>query len=155
MRKLAIYLLIAFGFFSSQKGKAHDLKLAFFEVWVEEGTTNYQIRADRLKVIEALDYKLSNESLANYLNQVFIVKSANGQSSVQVINYDLTEDYITIRGYISRVDLITKELQIQNRFLMSDDPNHENILRLNLNGRTRSFRFKAERKEISIQYQNT
>ena len=132
--------------------EAHDLKIALFDIRYEDGQMSCFVRVDRVEFFKALDNTVTNQSIQNYVADHFTMQFDEKKASLAVLDYELRPDFIEIEMEVSDYIVRPKQIKVMNTFLLDQMEEQENVVRFNLNDKTRSFRLNSERKETLVKY---
>ena len=131
---------------------SHDLKIALFEIREHEGSLVCQARVDRVEFLKSLGAPATEQALTAYLEE-HLALSFNGQlANLNVEDVRLSDLYVVFTANIETTDPKATTITMKNTLLVNELKGHENIVRIDLHDRVRSFRFKKDRPEITINY---
>lgn len=137
---------------------SHEVQLARFElsliedhlkleIFVEKEDLNFSF--NRFELLEANEKEaVLNDYIATYINWYI------NDQQYDICSFDYSADlyHLRLEGYFGPFKKDIQRIQISNRFLIEEIPEHLNIIHVNLNQKLRSFRMDTERQYISIEY---
>ncbi len=157
MRKILLISLL----FASAFGYGHDIKMAVFEVSRNEQGLQMTISVDKDNFLEILSiqYAVSRHELENlkkwawqYIDSHLLLTVNNTCTSFIIDTFEYGEQNIVITGKLDFVTDQIQEVQIENYCLVDVFTDHENIMKLKLNGSERSFRLNKDRTATMVEY---
>ncbi|MCR9254379.1 MAG: hypothetical protein NXI20_28455 [bacterium] len=147
-----IFLILSMVFVVSAT-RAHDLKIAFFEIKENNGSISAALRVDRVEMLKALEADLSLESINDYISTHIKITSDN-KVLVKAVSYELKEQVIEIKCAVKGLSPKSAKITVWNTVLLDQVEGHENVVIFKLHDKTRSFRMSEKRKEIIAKYDN-
>ena len=148
------YLLFLFLFpFNS-----HEVQLARFELTQKNGQLKLEIFVEKEDMNACqndfnelpLNEKTAflNDYIASHTEWYF------NQKPYTICNYNYTSDshHLTLVGYFSEAPENIQSIQVNNRLLIQEIPDHLNIIHVKLDEKLRSFRMDKQRQKITINY---
>lgn len=155
MKKLLNILLLTICFF----GYGHDIKMAIFEIYEGESSLEMSISLDKEDFLATLStefHELTSENLEllafQYLDSKIAI-NINGECTTFTIDeVEFSDLNIHIRGSLNIQINEVKEVQMTNTCMIELFKDHDNIMKLKLNDRTRSFRLNQNRTSTIATY---
>ncbi|MEM9835711.1 MAG: DUF6702 family protein [Bacteroidota bacterium] len=132
----------------------HDVPMAIFTVSAAEEGVLLSVEFDQEDYTSANDVELMAPdqcTVEDYLNQTTSWTIDGVKQSLQIQDLKLKGGHIKARFSFSSARGQIKELEIENRFLLTI-PNQTNVIMLKLYDRSRGFRMHEGRQEIVVNY---
>lgn len=149
MIKVAItYFLLIF----SLSAESHDMRMAQFTVYIEDGQMICEGRIDREDFQSVLGDDLSNQMVEGYLRKHLNFKFNATNVDFTSVSYELKKKVISIRFALETTNYDPQNVEIFNTILLAEIEDQDNIMRFALHDKTRTFRFNEKRKTISFNY---
>lgn len=155
-RILTLFFILNFSILSP--GYGHDLKLAIFEISETDRGYEMFVSADRLFLLECIHsaYPSSNDSYENLLLdylQCTVGVYINGEhAAFKLKEVEYGNDNIVLLVQLTTQLQHISEIQLQNSFMTERIDGHENIMKLRINDRMRSFRLNKSRTTTIANY---
>ncbi len=150
--------LLLFFFFHS--GHCHDIRIAVFEIF--EGSTGLEMRisADRHNFIQTLKTEFQDsyceemfgKITAEYLLNKMAIEVDGHCTSFEVFGIEYSDENIFIQGTLNLNLKSIYEVKMTNTFMIDIIKGHDNIMKLKLNDRSRSFRLNSKRTSTVALY---
>lgn len=141
-------------------GFGHDLKMAIFEIYEGKTGLEISISIDREVFLQTLKADCSETMLQNefedaaweYLDShmKIFVNDQFGSFHIEEIEYGRQNMIITGSLNVSVKEV--REVRMTNTCLVDSIDGHDNIMKLNLGGRLRSFRLNEKRTATTAKY---
>lgn len=146
-------LTINFGF-------NHDIKIAVFEIYQGKSGLEMTISVDKddfLKVLEnEFTLGLTSENLGelafDYLDSKIAIEVNGVCTSFTIHEVEFGNLNIHLKGSLNTQVTKVKEVRMTNTCMIDLFENHDNIMKLKLNDRTRSFRLNSKRTSTIATY---
>ena len=148
------YLLTLFVF----PPESHEVQLARFELAPMEGHLRLEIFVEKedLNACWANFGELFTDEKKAVLSDYIATHTAwfLNDKPYDICSYNLSSDvnHLMLYGYFNTPPDNIQNIQLNNRFLIQEIPNHINIIHLKLHQRLRSFRMDNKRQKITIEY---
>ncbi|WP_370090227.1 DUF6702 family protein [Ekhidna sp.] len=141
-------------------GPVHDIKMAIFEIFETDSGLAMTVSVDREDFYETLTREFPEkvkthkiEDLAFlYLDSKTKITVNGACTSFAIHEIEFGELNIHLTGSLNlRVDGV-KEIRVTNTCMIEHYEGHDNIIKLKLNDRTRSFRLNSKRTSTVATY---
>lgn len=144
----------------AQISMGHDIKMAIFNIYQNNLGLMVDITIDKEDFFKVAINKnpkdMDSDMLENIACGYFdsnLAVSVNGQCTNFSIDTIVVEGMVIhFSGSLGKVDAEIKEVNITNTCLIDDFSSHDNIVKLSLNDRKRSFRLNQDRTTTSVYY---
>ena len=160
MKRIVLVVIISLWFGGSF---GHGLNVSTVELTEEEGQfiLSFNLsKADLYTSVVTAYPELINQNLeviksrfSDYIKSNFSVKINDDCQDIDISQIEESVAFIKITGNVSftgKVELI----DVYNHCLVDYNDEHQNIFRVNLNGKLRTFRLTAERLSTQIKYES-
>ena len=150
-----ILLFIAF------VGFGHDIKMAIFEISENESGLSMMVSIDKEDFLQTLKAEFSSdfqkreleEIAQEYLQSKLSIKVNGDCRSFQLNEIEYGDLNIYLKGSLDGPGRSITEVQITNTVMIDHVKDHDNIIRLKLNERKRSFRLNSDRISTVARYE--
>lgn len=137
---------------------SHEVQLARFELTQKNGHLKLEIFVE-IKDLNACKNNFSelhlNEKTA-FLNDYIANQTEwyfnNQRKTICAYTYTSDLNHLKLVGYFNQVPKNIQSIQVNNRLLIQEIPDHLNIVHINLYEKLRSFRMDKQRQKITINY---
>ena len=156
MKRIVSFILL-FTFFI---GYAHDIRMAVFEIIKVEKGLEMHVSVDRYDFFQTLESEypaaFDTENLEqitlDYLQSKVAIEIDGKCSDFEIEEIEYYKQNILIKGSLNLdIDEIN-EVKMTNTCMIDSIEGHDNIMKLKLNDRTRSFRLNSERTSSIASY---
>ena len=151
MIKAATILLLYFS--SLFIGLSHDMPIAMFKLFEENGHTAMHVTLDKENIHTAITTSaedLDLEDLNDYLKSHIAIALDHRTINFHISAYEVKGDHIHISGTIHQSITDYQNLSVRNTCLL-EVANQSNIVQLKYDGMVRDFRMTKERQEIKVE----
>lgn len=130
----------------------HDIKLAVFEIQESEAGLALSVTIDREDFFKELAPEIQKQSpnvnfyalATSYFNDHVRISVDGNNAKFRVLKMEYSDEMAHISGTLNLPNSKVGEVKMSNTCLVSTFSQHENIMKLKLNGRVRSFRLTKE-----------
>lgn len=133
---------------------AHDVAIAVFHISESNESIQIDIAFDIEDFCESIGIKAEEvnlEKMQNYLNDNTSFQFNTLVSSLEVLEIKIVRDHIKVRGVFEKVVESVKTIKIRNNCLINVS-GHSNIIKVDLNDKSKDYRMHKERTEINLAY---
>ena len=153
LNSILISLAIHFGF-------NHDIKMAIFEIYQGKSGLEMTISVDKEDFLKALAAEspsgITSENLGGMAFDYLVSKIAievNGECALLALHeIEFSNLNIHLRGKLNTQVCKVEEVRMTNTCMIDLFEDHDNIMKLKLNDRTRSFRLNSKRTTTVATY---
>lgn len=143
-------------------GYCHDIRMAIFEVFEGDAGLEMTVSLDRncftqiiqkecLTAYNSEDFKLLT---SEYLRSKVLIEIDSRCTSFEVFQIEFSEENIFVKGSLNLKTEKIKEVKLTNTCMIDFIEDHDNIMKLKLNDRTRSFRLNSKRTTTVASYKD-
>ena len=156
MRQVASIALIILSYF----GYGHDIKMAIFEIYEGNAGLEMKISIDKDDFLKTLAQEFpttfSNNKITDHAHTYFgshVTITVNGKcTSFKIKEVRFSETNIHLTGTLNlQVDEV-REVRVTNTCMVDLYKDHDNIIKLRLNEKNRSFRLNKDRTSTVATY---
>jgi len=145
----------------SQISLGHDFKLAIFEIYQEGTAIKLNITLDKEDFFKAVyedaafqaAEKLIEGKACGYFDENLTITIDKHCTNFSITSIQVDEMNIRFSGFLGKESGSIKEINIINTCLVEDFSNHDNIMKLKINGKSRSFRLNQQRTSTTAIYE--
>ena len=146
----------------SQISLGLDIKLAIFEIFQDGAAIKLNITLDKedfLKAVGENDFNPHNSKLTEgkafgYFDENLAITIDKQCTNFSITNIEFDEMTILFSGFLEKESSSIKEIAITNTCLINSFSNYDNIMKLEVNGKSRSFRLNQNRISTSAIYED-
>ncbi|MEQ6167212.1 MULTISPECIES: DUF6702 family protein [unclassified Ekhidna] len=150
---ILLWLLLHFGY-------SHDIKMAIFEIYAGKSGLEMMVSLDREDFLSTLSQEFGSEITSENLEahafeylQCKIAIQVNGECTSFTINKIKLSDFnIHLQGSLNISVSEVTEIRMTNTCMVDLIPDQDNIMKLKLNDRIRSFRLNSNRTSTTAIY---
>lgn len=143
-------LLFALAFYGSF---SHDIRMAVFEIYAGSDGLEMRVSADRYNFIQTLKTEFPHSFCADQMEQISmqyleskLTIEIDGEcSSFEITSIQYSDENIFIKGSLNLKLNEVRQVKMTNTCMIDLLPGHDNIMKLKLNDRIRSFRLNSKR----------
>ncbi|MEP1035494.1 DUF6702 family protein [Ekhidna sp.] len=154
-RLLSVTLILLFGTLYG-----HDIRMAIFEIYEGDCGLVMNVSADRYYFSQTLKNEFPSrfkdehfEQITwEYLQDKVAIEIDGNCTAFEINEIEYSEENIFIRGKLNLILDDVKEVKMTNTCMIDFIDGHDNIMKLKLNDRTRSFRLNSKRTSTTASY---
>lgn len=140
----------------------HDIRMAVFEIYDGPSGIEMQISADRHNFIQTLKAEFSDSFCEEMLGQItteylqsrLAIEIDGNCTTFEVFGIEYSDENIFIKGTLNLNLKTIQEVKMINTFMIDIIKGHDNIMKLKLNDRSRSFRLNSKRTSTVAFYKD-
>ncbi|MEO9872872.1 DUF6702 family protein [Ekhidna sp.] len=155
MKKIFSLLLVGI----SSISYSHDIRMAIFEITENDSGLQMNISVDRYYFYESLKNEFEDhatrdfENMAwEYLQSRVAIEVDGNCTAFEITEIEYGEENIYLKGSLNLQLEDIKEVKMTNTCMVDLVEGHDNIMKLKLNDRTRSFRLNSKRTSTIASY---
>lgn len=141
-------------------GYSHDIKLAVFEVFEAESGLEMNVTLDKEDFLSSLESEFgirpTSDNLQKlafeYLDSKVSIKVNGECTSFAILEIVFSNLNIHLKGSLNIQIAAIEEIHMTNSCMVDLIEDHDNIMKLKLNNKTRSFRLNRSRTSTTATY---
>ena len=131
---------------------SHDMRMAHYFVYVEDGKVYCDVKIDVEDLEKVLAAEANQQSVNSFLTPNLSFHFDGQDVKTELFAFEKSKNWVDFRLALITSNINPFQVEVSNTVLSEEIEGHDNLMRFIFHGHKRIFRLNKNRKQISFSY---